>query len=363
MTSNLLRQWFPTTKAPVIMCAPMFMSVNGTLAAEVTRAGGLGFVAGGWDFTSSSPLLADLDVQLATARDILASHGTIPADKASNLPIGVGFLTFGPTASQFAETVLPMLAKHRPMAVWLFIPQPGSTTHRDMISALRTTAARVEGARWEPKVFVQTGTVAAAREALDDGADGIVAQGVDAGGHQWAQGAGVISLVPEIRAMIRTEYSDRPVALVAAGGIAHGSSVAAALALGADGAVMGTRFLVAKESSSKQSAREAIIKTTDGGVGTVKSMIHDHIEDRYGFPAPFDGRALVGPTVLDQRAGVSLADNQEKLKLAVGAGDQSRNVVWAGTGVGLIKEIQPAASIVEQTRAEALESLRALQNL
>lgn len=42
MTSNLLQKWFPTTKAPVILCAPMFMSVNGTLAAEVTKAGGLG---------------------------------------------------------------------------------------------------------------------------------------------------------------------------------------------------------------------------------------------------------------------------------------------------------------------------------
>ncbi|KXJ88714.1 2-nitropropane dioxygenase [Microdochium bolleyi] len=361
MTSNLLKQWFPTTEAPAIMCAPMFLSVNGTLAAEVTKAGGLGFVAGGWDFSPASPYLADLDAQLTTAREILAEAGTIPADRSGTLPIGVGFLTFGPTAARFAETVLPVLIKHKPAVIWLFVPQPGSTTHRDMIAALRDAAKGVEG--WEPKVFVQTGTVAAAREALDDGADGIVAQGVDAGGHQWAQGSGVISLVPEIRAMIREEYSDRPIALIAAGGIAHGSSVAAALALGADGAVMGTRFLVAEEASSKQSARDAIIKSSDGGVGTVKSTLHDHIEHRYVFPAPFDGRALAGPSILDERAGVSLAENQEKLKLAVEGGDPSRDVVWAGTGVGLITEVQPAAQILQKTMAEALESIRALRNV
>lgn len=90
-------------------------------------------------------------------------------------------------------------------------------------------------------MFVQVGSVAAARDAVIAGADVIVAQGVDAGGHQWAQGAGVISLVPETRNLLGKEFPDREVGLVAAGGIADGSAVVAALALGAEAAVMGTK--------------------------------------------------------------------------------------------------------------------------
>jgi len=80
--------------------------------------------------------------------------------------------------------------------------------------------------------MVQVGTVGAARQAVKDGADVVVAQGVDAGGHQFASGAGVISLVPEVRTMLDTEFPDRDVALVAAGGIVDGRGVAAALTLG-----------------------------------------------------------------------------------------------------------------------------------
>ncbi|KAH7041446.1 2-nitropropane dioxygenase [Microdochium trichocladiopsis] len=352
MATNILQTWFPTTKSPVVMCPPMFMSVNGILAAEVTKAGGLGFVAGAWDFTPGNPTLADLDEQLSVARAILA----IP--DSDTLPVGVGFLTFDPSVVDFAVTGLPILRKHKPAAIWLFVPQPDSTTHRDIISVIRAASDK----SWSPKVFVQVGNVAAAREALEDGADGLVAQGVDAGGHQWAQGSSVISLVPEIKALTREKkYRDRDIAIVAAGGISHGSSVVAALALGADGVGMGTRFLVAEEASSKLSARDAIIQSTDGGASTVKSLLHDHIEDRYIFPGPFDGRALVGPSILDERDGVTLAENQGRLKAAVSAGDTSRDVVWAGTGVGLINEVLPAAEILDRTRAEALESLQLLQ--
>ena len=78
----------------------------------------------------------------------------------------------------------------------------------------------------------QVGNVASARQAALDGADVIVAQGADAGGHQYAQTSGLISLVPEVRDMLDAEFSDRQIALLAAGGIADGRGVAAALALG-----------------------------------------------------------------------------------------------------------------------------------
>ncbi len=98
--------------------------------------------------------------------------------------------------------------------------------------------------------------MAAAREAARLGADVVVAQGSDAGGHQFAGNAGVVSLVPEIVDMLRAEFSSTtassssssgkdgdggPPVVWAAGGIADGRGVAAALALGAEGAVLGTR--------------------------------------------------------------------------------------------------------------------------
>lgn len=76
--------------------------------------------------------------------------------------------------------------------------------------------------------------MAAAREAVRDGADVLVAQGIDAGGHQFVAGAGIVSLVPEVKAMLVEEKlpQDREVVVVAAGGIAHGSAVVGAIALG-----------------------------------------------------------------------------------------------------------------------------------
>lgn len=112
-----------------------------------------------------------------------------------------------------------------PQAIWLFAPDPAASerAHPGIIDVCHEHGF---------KVFVQVGTVSAAREAARDGADVIVAQGVDAGGHQFASGAGVISLVPEIRLMLQDDFVGKNIALVAAGGIAHENAVVAAIALG-----------------------------------------------------------------------------------------------------------------------------------
>lgn len=207
-----------------------------------------GFIGGGFDFTPESNQLSKLDAQLAEAR---AELGTIASTRV--LPVGVGFIIFHPAG--FCEHAVPILEKHRVAAVWLSFPVTDED-HLPLIGALREAKKR---SNWPVKVFIQVGTVASARQALEGGADAIVVQGTDAGGHQWAQGASLMALLPEVRDTVAV--MDRPdVAILAAGGIVDGRGCVAALGLGglptlvsivgsnplisligADGIVMGTR--------------------------------------------------------------------------------------------------------------------------
>ena len=211
----------------------MFGTANANMAAAVNKAGGFGFIGGGFDFSPDSAQIPALDKQLSEAASLLGQASDAP------LNVGVGFITFHKSIASFVETVGPVLAKHRLAAVWLFAPTPSTpSAHAPVIPALKEM-----GKSWGLRVFVQVGTVEAAREAANDGADVIVAQGIDAGGHQFAQGSSIVSLVPEVSDMLDAEFSSkgRDIAVVAAGGIMDGRGIAAAMVLGAEGAVLGTR--------------------------------------------------------------------------------------------------------------------------
>lgn len=356
MATTRMKNWFPTTSSPLIVSAPMAYVTNVQLATEVTKAGGLGFIAGGRDFSPGSASLKKLNEELTTARQLLEGHRQ-RKEEDDPLPIGVGFVTYDASLSAFAKTTAPILRNHRPAAVWLFAPSPlAQTSTADIIGALRASAGR----EWGLKVVVQVGTVAAAREAAVDGADVIVAQGVDAGGHQWASGAGVVSLVPEVADMLRAEFPDRQIAVWAAGGIADGRGVVASLALGAEAAVVGTKFMVAHESSAQDYKRKAILATTDGGASTVKSYIHDHVQGNREWPEIYDGRALVHHSYHDHQAGVPLEENKKRYESAKETGDHARLVTWSGTGVGLVKEALPAGAMVKTMREEATAVLQRL---
>ncbi|KAI1105664.1 FMN-dependent 2-nitropropane dioxygenase [Jackrogersella minutella] len=356
MAGSRMRSWFPNTSYPLVVNAPMDGVANSRLATEVTKAGGLGFIQGGRDFNPGSPLLKKLDDQLTLARKLLSLENA-SKDGGDPLPIGVGLITFTKSMRFFHETILPILQRHQPAAVWLFAPSPAAPdTVPSIIKALKPEA----GSAWSPKVVVQVGSVAAAREAASHGADGIVAQGVDAGGHQWASGAGIVSLVPEVADMLRDEFPDRDVALWAAGGIADGRGVAAALALGAEAAVLGTAFMVSAEADTQDFRRKALLATSDGGSNTVKSQLHDHIQGNTAWPSIYDGRAIVTPTYQDQRSGVSFDENQKRFKAAQDGGDVSRMVTWSGTGIGLVRKELPAAEITKNAREGALKAIAGL---
>ncbi|CAN8105803.1 unnamed protein product [Discula destructiva] len=353
--ANPLREWFPNTKLPIIISAPMLGASNGTLAAQVSKAGGFGIIPAGFDFNPNSAQLSGLAKELEAARSVLG----LTEMTLTPAPVGVGFLTCHESVGLFRENVLPILEKYLPQAVWLFAPDPDSTprAHPDIITACHDHGL---------KVFVQVGTVAAAREAARDGADVLVAQGVDAGGHQFASGAGVVSLVPEVRRMLQDEKfaaaGDRAIALVAAGGIAHENAVVGAVALGADGVVMGTKFLPAKESLWAEGKKRAVLETEDGGASTVKSTFHDDLAGTaWLWPKKYDGRAIISDSYRDHTTGLPFEENMAKFKEAGEKGDTSRAMNWSGTGVGLVKDAIPAADIVRTVREGAKLRLQAVR--
>lgn len=174
------------------------------------------------DITPGSSELEGLHQKLEQAKQLLGPASTGPNGV---LPIGIGYVTCHSSIGHFSATALPIIKQHRPAAVWLFGPDEGPKTHKDIISDLKTLQP-------QPVVFIQVGNVAAARKAVEDGADVVVCQGIDAGGHQFQQGTGVVTLVLEVRRMLERDFASKSVSVVAAGGIADGKGVAAMMALG-----------------------------------------------------------------------------------------------------------------------------------
>lgn len=239
--SKSLSTLFARAKLPLICNAPMAGVAGPSLAAEVTGAGGFGretctyrvgkgclltlragFLGCTINISPGSGDLEGLREKLDEVRRLLGHNAT----DNGVLPIGFGFLTWHPSITHFSETVLPIVKEYRPAAVWLFAPGEELKPHKDIITSLKTLNP-------SPAVFVQVGNVSAARDAAQDGADVIVCQGIDAGGHQFRKGSGVVTLVPEVRGMLDREFTDRSISVFAAGGIADGRGVAAMLALGA----------------------------------------------------------------------------------------------------------------------------------
>ncbi|KAJ5513016.1 Aldolase-type TIM barrel [Penicillium fimorum] len=345
--ANIL-QWFPHTTAPFIANAPMFGFADVSLATAATKAGGLGFIGGGFDFRTESTQLQGLDTQLANARSILCLTDDQP------LPLGVGFITFQPGG--FIDNAIPVLRKHRVAAVWLSFPQ-ADADHLPIIQAIR----KAQRGDWDIKIFVQVGTVKAAEEALQQGVDVLVAQGADAGGHQWAQGASLISLLPEVRDLL-SKARNKTTAILAAGGIVDGRGCVAALGLGADGVVMGTRFVATSECPAPSTIKQTIVSASDGGVSTIKSIRHDVFQSTDVFPRQYDGRAIIGVNYEDSREGVSDEEIIRRYNEAKEAGEHQRRTVWAGASIGSINAVVSVEHVIRSTQQEAkviLERLKA----
>ena len=152
------------------------------------------------------------------------------------------------------------------------------------------------------------------------------------------------------------------VKIVAAGGIVEGRGAAAALALGADGIVLGTRLLACEEANVSRGYQDDVIRSTDGGVSTVRSKVYDSLRGTTEWPNRYGGRGIINESYLDAKDGVVTDDNKRKYQEAFNKGNQGwgkhgRLTAYAGTGVGLIKQVMSAKDILQEIRNE----VRAIQ--
>ncbi len=331
-----LQQSYPWMTAPFLVSAPMRPIARAPLAVAVSEAQGLGFIAAGFD-------VEGLEKDLQHAAEFL-QRSPISNVPSGVLPIGVGFINWGADL----DLAVKLIEKYTPVAVWFYAP-------REMKDLVTWTERVREASQNRTKVWIQIGTVAEALEASRlCKPDVLVVQGADAGGHALDQGAGIISLFPEVADTLKAEgYGN--IALVATGGIMEGRGVAACLMLGAQGVAMGTRFLASTEATISKGYQDELIRATDGGISTAKSTLYDILRGTTGWPTRYGGRGLINQSYHDAQAGMSAEQNKmlydEALKLGdAGWGVKGRLTTYAGTGVGLIKEVRSAKEILEDTR-------------
>jgi len=187
----------------------------------------------------------------------------------------------------------------------------------------------------------------------------IVAQGGEAGGHGMnaLNSRATISFVPELADWLAA-HSPQTL-LLAAGGIADGRTLAAALVLGADGALVGSRLWATRESLAPAAAKDLAVRTT--GDGTARSSVFDVLR-RKNWPAPYDFRALRNELhrAWEERVeALRAAPEAPRADYAAGVkeGDFSRAHVTVGEAVGLVADIPPAAEILERMAEGAASAL------
>lgn len=297
-----------------IVSAPMAFAGGGALAAAVSRAGGLGMIGGGYGDSTW------LDQQF---------------DAANGERVGVGFITWSLRQS---PSLLADVLKHRPAALMLSFGDP-----RPFVGTIRGAGA---------KLILQCQDMEHVESAVDVGADVVVAQGAEAGGHGALRGT--LTFVPEAADFLATRAPDT--LLLAAGGIADGRGLAAALMLGADGVLVGTRLWASNEALVNKGHHDAIIETN--GDGTLRTRVAD-IARQLPWPRAFTARIRRNAFTdrwhgredeLERNAAVEGARYRE----AFTRGDPDNTGVWFGEAAGLIHSIESAPVIVERMAAEAV---------
>lgn len=277
---------------------------TGELAAAVSESGGLGIIGSG-----QAP--ADwLRQEIHKVKAI------------TQKPFGVNVMLMSP----FVEEVMQVILEERVPVITTGAGNPGK--YVPMLKEVGT------------KVIPVVASVALAKRLEKAGVDALIAEGMESGGHIGE--IGTLPLVPQVVDAVN-------IPVIAAGGIADGRGLVAALALGAEGVQMGTRFMCAEECTIAQAVKDKILKAKDRStVVTGRST---------GHPV----RCLENPFTreMDQheRDGMSAAELEKlgvgKLRLAMVEGDVENGSIMAGQVAGAVRRLEPAAQIIQDIMQSA----------
>ncbi|MDH4076158.1 MAG: nitronate monooxygenase [Acidimicrobiia bacterium] len=307
-----------------VMAAPMAFHSGSTLAAAVSAAGAMGSFSGTHPFKDPDWILTEIaTVQTATSQ-----------------PFAVGFITpFLP----FTEALFDAALTTRPTVVAFSFGDPGPWAAK----------ARAAGSR----VICQVQTYNDAALAVAAGADVLVAQGTEAGGH-----TGTMGLLPLLTGIV-ARYPDVPV--LAAGGIADGRSLAAALIAGADGVSLGTALLATPEAVEVHQLRKQLIIDSDGS-DTIFTRVYDIAS---GLPWP----AGIGERVRRNRFTDEWTERETELRAKPNKPPLSTNPfettpdpdtdsILYGQSAGFVNTIRPAADVIHSLCDDADAILRTRPN-
>ncbi|MGH8677448.1 MAG: NAD(P)H-dependent flavin oxidoreductase [Burkholderiales bacterium] len=299
-----------------IALAPMGAVSGGALAAAVSNAGALGLIGGGYG--DSAWLKRELDIVATKARGRW----------------GVGLITW-----HACVDAVKLALSYKPQAFFLSFGDP--SPYVDLIKA--------QGCM----LICQVQDLTAARTAKAVGADFVVAQGAEAGGHGATRGT--LPLVPAVIDCVH------PTPVLAAGGIADGRGLAAALALGAQGAVIGTRYCATPEALVNPKAVDRLLRAT--GDDTVRTRVFD-IGRGYDWPKGFTGRALRNRFSAQWHGKEdALASDASAISTYQRAAQDANfdiALVWGGEAVDLISAVEPAGPLTERIGRDAEARLRRL---
>jgi nitronate monooxygenase len=301
---------------PLIL-APMTGTASAPLAAAVSEAGGLGTIG----TMAQGPEW--LEQQVAEVR------------RSTNRPFGIGFIQW---VIDRRPEMWDEALKLRPHAITLSFGAPEVYIEKAKMAGIH--------------VLYQAQSVALARRAAHAGADAVVAQGTEAGGH-----TGRISTMPLVPAVVDAVH---PVPVIAAGGIADGRGVAAALMLGAEGVWMGTRFVASAEALSHANVKQRVVDAQADE--TVLTHVFDIVQGGQ-WPDEFAGRSIQNDFTArwHSREGELTRVAKDELIIVTEAqadGNVALAPLYAGEASGLIREVLPAGEIVRSVFEDAEAILR-----
>jgi nitronate monooxygenase len=300
-----------------IMLAPMGGAAGGALAAAVARAGGVGLIGCGY---------GEPKVGYGSSEWIAAEF-----DAAGNEKVGAGFITW--SLAKRPE-LLDVVLERGGDPIFLSFGDPAP-----FIPKIRAAGR---------KLVLQVCSLTEAKAANALGADVIVAQGTEAGGHG-TTGRALFALLPAVVDAVA------PTPVLAAGGISDGRGLAAALMLGAQGALLGTRLLATKEALANSVVKQRLVAAS--GDDTVRTRVFDIVR-RLEWPEPYTGRAVANAFSRlwhsrEAELGMQIAEEARRYETARQSGDVETLALFAGEGVDLIHDCPPAAEVVERIVGEA----------